>query len=297
MYGCESSTVKKAEHKRIDAFELWCWRRLLWVPWTARRSNQTIIKEISPGVHWKDLCWSWNSNTLATSCEELTHWKRPWCLEGLGVGGGGDDRGWDGWMATPTQWTWVWVNSGSWWWAGRPGMLRFMGSQRVGHDWATELINNVIMNILVCFYLNIGFQFFRYIPRSRIAVSHDDSVFKWLSNHWLFCTIPSPYYISMSSICGFSFAHILTNIYYYLTFWMKLKLQSFGHLVWREDLLEKTLMLGKIEGRRRTGRQDEMPGWHHWLKVHDIEQTLENGEAQGSLVCCSPWGHKELDMT
>ena len=87
----------------------------------------------------KDWCWSWNSHTLTTSCEELTHWKRPWCWEGLGAGGEGDDRGWDGWMASPTRWTWVWVNSGSWWWTGRPGMLWFMGSQRVGHDWATEL--------------------------------------------------------------------------------------------------------------------------------------------------------------
>ena len=78
-------------------------------------------------------------HTHATSCEELTHWKRPWCWEGLGAGGEGDDRGWDGWMASLTGWTWVWVNSGSWWWTGRPGVLRFMGLQRVGHDWATEL--------------------------------------------------------------------------------------------------------------------------------------------------------------
>ena len=91
------------------------------------------------GVHWKDWCWSWNSNTLATSCEELTHWKRPWCWEGLGTGGEGDDRGWDDWMASPTWWTWVWANSGSWWWTGRPGVLRFMGSQRVGHNWVIEL--------------------------------------------------------------------------------------------------------------------------------------------------------------
>ena len=68
-----------------------------------------------------------------------THWKRLWCWEGLGAGGEGDDRGWDGWMASPTPWTWVWVNSGSWWWTGGPGVLRFMGSQRVGHDWATDL--------------------------------------------------------------------------------------------------------------------------------------------------------------
>ena len=91
------------------------------------------------GFLWNGWCWSWNSSTLATSYEELTHWKRPWCWEGLGAGGERDDRGWDGWMALPTQWTWVCVNSGSWWWTGRPGVLRFMRSQRVRHDWATEL--------------------------------------------------------------------------------------------------------------------------------------------------------------
>jgi len=138
-YGCESWTIKKAEHQRIDAFELWCWRRLLRVPWTSRISNQSILKESVLGVHWKDWCWSWNANTLATWCEELTHWKRPWCWERLRAGGEGDDRGWDGWMASSTRWTWVWVDSRSWWWTGRPGMLQFMGSQRVGHDWATEL--------------------------------------------------------------------------------------------------------------------------------------------------------------
>ena len=84
-------------------------------------------------------CWSWNSNTLATWWEELTHLKRPWCWERLRAGGEGDDRGWNGWMASLTQWTWVWVNSWSWWWTGRPGVLRFMRSQRVGQDWATEL--------------------------------------------------------------------------------------------------------------------------------------------------------------
>ena len=91
-------------------------------------------------VHWKNWCWRWNSNTLATSCEELAHWKRPWCWEGLGAGGEGDNRGWDGWMASPTRWTWVWVNSGSWWWTGRPGVLQFMRSQSWTRlsDW-TEL--------------------------------------------------------------------------------------------------------------------------------------------------------------
>ena len=140
MYGCESWTVNKAEREKIDAFELWCWRRVLRVSWTARRSSQSILKEISPGCSLKDWYWSWNSSTFTTSCEELTHWKRPWCWEGLGAGDEGDDRGWDGWMASPTQWAWVWVNSGSLWWTGRPGLLRFMGSQSLTRlDNCTEL--------------------------------------------------------------------------------------------------------------------------------------------------------------
>ena len=101
-------------------------------------------KEIQPvnpegNQSWKDWCWSWNSNTLVTWCEELTHWKRPWSWERLKAGGEGDDRGWDGWMASPTQWTWVFVSSRSWWWTGKPDILQSMGSQRVGHEWATEL--------------------------------------------------------------------------------------------------------------------------------------------------------------
>ena len=105
------------------------------------------------GVHWKDWCWSWNSNTLATSCEELTHWKRPWCWEGLGGGGEGDDRGWDGLMASPTRCMWVWVNSGSWWWTGRPGVLWLMGSQRAGQYLATELNWTVILWFIRCIHL------------------------------------------------------------------------------------------------------------------------------------------------
>ena len=88
----------------------------------------------------------------ATSCEELTHWKRLWCWEGLGAGGEGDDRGWDGWMASLTRWMWGWVNSRSWWWTGRPGVLRFMGSQRVGHDWATDLIWSEMLFWNSCFF-------------------------------------------------------------------------------------------------------------------------------------------------
>ena len=116
MYVCESWAVKKAEHQRIDAFELWCWRRLLRVPWTATRSNQSILKEISPEYSLEGLMLK--VKLLATGCEELTHWKRPRCWERLKAGGEGDDRGWVGWMASPTQWTWVWASSGVWWWTG-----------------------------------------------------------------------------------------------------------------------------------------------------------------------------------
>ena len=139
MYGCESWTIKKAELRRIDAFELWCWRRLLRVPWTARKSNQSTERKSVLYIHWKEWCWSWNSNTLATWYEELTHWKRPWCWEKLKAGEEGDDRRWGSWMASPTGWTWVWASSGSWWWTGKPGVLQSMGSQRVGHNWATAL--------------------------------------------------------------------------------------------------------------------------------------------------------------
>ena len=115
MYGCEGWTIEKAERQRIDAFELWCWIRL----------GRTAAEAETP-ILWPPDTKNWHS-------------KRPWCWERLKAGGEGDDRGCDGWMASPTQWTWVWVNCGSWWWTGRPGVLQSMGSQRVGHDWATEL--------------------------------------------------------------------------------------------------------------------------------------------------------------
>ena len=127
--------------RKLSAEELMVWTVVL----EKTLESPLDYKEVQP-VHPKGDqswvftgCWSWKSNTLATWHEELTHWKRLWCWKGLGAGGEGDDRGWDGWMASPTQWTWVWVNSGSWWWTGRLGMLQFMGSQRVGHDRATSL--------------------------------------------------------------------------------------------------------------------------------------------------------------
>ena len=132
-----SWTIKNAECQRIEAFEMWCWRRLLRVLWTARRSNHSILKKINPEYSLEGLMWK--LNTLATWCKDPTHWKRPWCWERLRARGEGVDRGGDGWMVSQTRWRWVWVDSGSWWWTGRPGVLWSMGSRRVGHDWATEL--------------------------------------------------------------------------------------------------------------------------------------------------------------
>ena len=111
MYGCENWTRKKAECWRTDAFELWCWRRVLRVPWTSRRSNQSMLKEINPDIHWKDML-TLKLQTFVTWCEELTHWKRPWCWERLRAREEGGNGRWDGWMATLTQWMWVWANSG-----------------------------------------------------------------------------------------------------------------------------------------------------------------------------------------
>ena len=139
LYGCDSWTIKKAELWRIDAFELWCWRRLLRVPWTARRSNQSILKKISPEYSLEGLMLKLKLQYFGHLKWRMTHLKRPWWWERLKVGGEGDNRGWDDWMASPTWWTWVWVSSGSWWWMGKPGMLQSMGSQRVKHNWATEL--------------------------------------------------------------------------------------------------------------------------------------------------------------
>ena len=144
-YGFSSSrvSVRELDHKESWAIKNWCF-------WTAvlekTLESPLDCKEIKPvnpkgksvlNIHWRDWCWS--SNTLVTWCKELAHWKRPWCWERLKAGGEGDNRGWHCWMASLTQWTWVWVNSGSWWWTGRPGVLQSMGLQRVRHNWLIEL--------------------------------------------------------------------------------------------------------------------------------------------------------------
>ena len=139
MYGCESWTIKKDEHWRIDAFELWCWGRLLRVPWTARRSSQSIIKEISPEYSLEGLMLKLKLQYFGHLMQRTDSFEKTLMLGKMKAGGAGDNRGWDGWMAAPAQGTWVWVNSRIWWWTGRPGVLQSTGSQRIGHDWVTEL--------------------------------------------------------------------------------------------------------------------------------------------------------------
>ena len=133
-------------------------RRLLRVPWTARSSNQSILKEISPGCSLEGLMLRLKLQYFGHLMRRVDwFWKRLWCWEGLGAGGEGDDRGWDGWMASPTRWTGVWVNSLSWWFTGRPGVLWFMGWQKVGHDWVTELNWSDILDLKQSYFSKHAF--------------------------------------------------------------------------------------------------------------------------------------------
>ena len=139
MYGCESWTMKKAECWRTDAFELWCWRRLLRVPSTARRSNQSILKEISPEYSLEGLMLKLKLQNFGHLMRRTDSFETTLRLGKIEGGKRRGYRGWDGWMASLTWWKWVWVRLGSWWWTGKLGMLQSMGSHRVSHDWPTEL--------------------------------------------------------------------------------------------------------------------------------------------------------------
>ena len=183
----------------------------------------------------------------------VTHWKTPWCWEGLGAGGEGDNRGWDGWMASLTQWTWVWVNSGSWWWTGRPGMLQSMGSQRVRHDWATEL----------------------NWTDAHVWIWELDYKESWVLKNWCFWTVvlektlESP--LDSKEIQP---VHPKGN-----------KSWIFS---WRTDVEAETLILWPLDAKdwligkdpdggkdwRQEGKgttEDEMVGWHHWLNGREYE--------------------------
>ena len=130
----------KLDYKESWVLKNWCfWTVVLEKTLESPLTYKSILKVISPEYSLEGLMLKLNSNTLACWCKYLIHWKRLWYRERLKVGGEGDDRGWDGWMASPTWWTWVWVNSRSWWWTGRPGVLQSMGVQRIRHNWAAEL--------------------------------------------------------------------------------------------------------------------------------------------------------------
>ena len=124
IYGCESWTIKKAECWRSDAFKLWCWRRLLRVPWVARRSNKSILKEISPKYSLEGLMLKLKPQYFGHLLRRIGSLEKTLMLGKIEGGRRGDDRGWDGWVVSLTQWTWVWVNSRSWWWTGKPGLLQ-----------------------------------------------------------------------------------------------------------------------------------------------------------------------------
>ena len=140
MCGCVNWSIKKVEHWRTDAFELWCYRRVLRVPWTARRSNQSILKENNHEYSLEGLMLKLKLQYFGHLMQRADSLEKTLMLgKTEGRRRGGDNTGWDGWMASPTRWTWAWTSSGSWWWTGKPGVLQSMGSQRVRHNWATEL--------------------------------------------------------------------------------------------------------------------------------------------------------------
>ena len=150
MYGCESWTVKKAEHQRTDASGSWCWRRLLRVPWTTRRSNQSILKEISPGFSLEVLMLKLKLQYFGHLMRRVDSLEKTLMQGGTG---GRTRRGWRRircWMSSLTRWTWVWVNSGSWWWTGRPGMLQFMGLERVRHTERLNWTELMTPNVCIC---------------------------------------------------------------------------------------------------------------------------------------------------
>ena len=136
---------------------------------------QFLVIHTVLNIHWKDWCWSWSSNTLATWCKELTHWKRPWSWERLKTGGEGDDRGWDGWMASLTRWTWAWASSSSWWWTGKPGMLQSMGSQKSDMteqlNWTEAIVLCYLQTMNILFILQsefLLFPFLLWIPKLEL---------------------------------------------------------------------------------------------------------------------------------
>ena len=205
MFGCESWTIKKTELQRIDAFELWSWRRLWRVPWTARKSNQSILKEISPE-------YSLEEQMLKLKLQNFSHlmWKTDSLEKTLMLGKieGGRRRGWDDWMASLMQWTWVWVSCWSWWWTGRPGVLQSTGSQsqtqminwtelnwKLFHRETLTRVDQGYLSTLLCpFVASYPFFLLTSLPHSdrspfRVPITY--CVFSHITVNALCCNVPS----------------------------------------------------------------------------------------------------------
>ena len=201
----------------------------------SKGSNQSILKEISPEYSLEGLMLKLKLQHFGHLMQKTDSLEKTLMLGK--IEGRRRRRGWDGWMASPTRWTWVWVSSMVWWWTGKPGVRQSMGLQRTRRNWATVTCTHTQTHVM-------------------------------------------PAECSLEGLM------------------LKLKLQHFGHLMWRTNLLEKTLIAGKDWRWEEKGMtEDEMVGWHHQLDGHEFEQAPGVDDGQGSLACCSPWGHKELDMT
>ena len=202
MYGCGSWTIKKAEHWRIDAFELWCWKSLLRVPWTGRRFNQSNLKERIPEYSLEGLMQKLKLQYFAHLMWRIDSFEKTLML---GKIEGGRRRGWqDGWMASPIQWVWVWVNSGSWWWAGRPGGLPSMGSQSRTRlsDW-TELISSILLRPLCCCFFTT-FCFTNHLPFTILTSSSFISYSMFII---IITPLLLPFSLAPSPSTGFTWQH------------------------------------------------------------------------------------------
>ena len=264
------------------------------------------------GIHWKNWCWSWNFKTLATWCEELTHLKRPWCWERLRAGGEQEDRWWEGWMASPTQCTWVWVGSGSWCWTGRPGMLQLMGLQRVGHKWANELNwTELLLGRKTVKNLNSILKS-RDITANKGSYSQSygfssSPVWMWQLDHkegWVLKNRCFPIVVLEKTLesplnCK-EIKPVNPKGNQSWIFTGRTGAEAEAPILWPPDvksqLIRKDPYAGKDWGQEEKGAtEDEMVGWHHWLNGHEFEQDSEDSEGQEAWRAARPWGHKEPD--
>ena len=289
-YGFSSSHIWMWE---LDYKESWVLKN--WCSWTVvlekTLKSPLDCKEIQP-VHPK-----WNQSWMFTGRTDVEaetpilwqsdakNWligKRPWCWERLKPRGEGNNRGWDGWMASPTQWTWVWVNSRSWWWTGKAWHAAVQGVAKSWHDWATEL------------------KWTDSFSSSNVWIWELDHREAWVPNKWCFsnCGAGEDSILRVPWTARRSNQSILKEINpAYSLEGLMLKLQDFGDLMQTVDSLEDSDAEKDWEQEDKMVKEDEMIGWHHRLNGHGLNKLLQVREGQGSLACCSPWGRKESDTT